>query len=107
MGPNDLFQATECNGNNQDQFPANNMFAAVSVGLWDNGAACGRRYMMRCLSGTDRKTCKVDGSIIVEVVDRCSDPCPANFLLSTPAFAALSRVQDARINVEFTQYVSS
>ncbi|CAD5194314.1 unnamed protein product, partial [Musa acuminata subsp. malaccensis] len=92
---------TKCNGYDQDQFPPSNMFAAVSDALWDNGAACGRRYMLRCLSGPNRP-CK-DSIIRVEVVDQCTDPCPANFLLSTAAFTAVSRLNDAKINVEFAQ----
>ncbi|URD87376.1 hypothetical protein MUK42_28138 [Musa troglodytarum] len=94
---------TKCNGYDQDQFPPSNMFAAVSDALWDNGAACGRSYMLRCLSGPNRP-CK-DSIIRVEVVDQCTDPCPANFLLSTAAFTAVSRFNDAKINVEFAQYV--
>ncbi|CAL9081024.1 unnamed protein product, partial [Musa textilis] len=92
---------TKCNGYDQDQFPPSNMFAAVSDALWDNGAACGRSYMLRCLSGPNRP-CK-DSIIRVEVVDQCTDPCPANFLLSTAAFTAVSRFNDAKINVEFAQ----
>lgn len=59
--------------------------------------------MLRCLSGPNRP-CK-DSIIRVEVVDQCTDPCPANFLLSTAAFTAVSRLNDAKINVEFAQYV--
>ncbi|XP_072961003.1 EG45-like domain containing protein [Typha angustifolia] len=96
------YTPTKCNGYSQDQFPPNNMFAAVSDGLWDNGAACGRRYMVRCLSGSNRP-CK-QASIVVQVVDKCSaDPCPANFLLSTRAFTAISLSADIKINVEYTE----
>ncbi|KAG2400271.1 Pentatricopeptide repeat-containing protein [Vigna angularis] len=35
---------TACGGNRAGQFPPGNLFAAVNEGLWDNGAACGRRY---------------------------------------------------------------
>ncbi|KAL1346886.1 hypothetical protein AAHE18_08G218100 [Arachis hypogaea] len=48
---------TACDGNRREQFPAGNMFVAVNEGLWDNGAACGRRYKIRCLSG-DNRPCK-------------------------------------------------
>ncbi|PIN21608.1 hypothetical protein CDL12_05687 [Handroanthus impetiginosus] len=48
------YMPTKCNGNRQDQFPAGNLFVKVSEGLWDNGAACGRRYRLRCLSGRNR-----------------------------------------------------
>lgn len=97
------FSATKCNGNRQDQFPPDNFFVAVSEGLWDNGAACGRRYRLRCLSGSN-KPCK-GGTIDVMVVDFCSKrPCPATLLMSNGAFAAISRSPDAKINIEFIQY---
>ncbi|CAK7353640.1 unnamed protein product [Dovyalis caffra] len=96
---------TKCHGNRQDQFPPGNLFVSVSEGLWDNGAACGRRYRLRCLSG-DNRPCK-DGTIDVRVVDLCrKSPCPSTILLSTDAFSAVSRSRSARINVEYIQYVS-
>nr|GMD90073.1 EG45-like domain containing protein [Ipomoea batatas] len=56
---NPPYTPTRCNGNRQDQFPAGNLFVSVSEGLWDNGAACGRRYRLSCLSGNNRP-CKGD-----------------------------------------------
>ncbi|XP_078177192.1 EG45-like domain containing protein [Carex rostrata] len=94
---------TQCNGNSQDQFPPNNMFAAVSTALWDDGAACGRNYIVRCLSGTGNRPCK-QGNIVVQVVDKCpQDPCRATLLLSKDAFNALSRSPTAKLNVEYAQ----
>ncbi|KAG1335557.1 EG45-like domain containing protein [Cocos nucifera] len=96
------YTPTKCDGYSQGQFPPSNMFAAVSGGLWDNGAACGRTYRLRCLSGINRP-CK-NGDIVVVVVDECqSNPCPANLLLSREAFGAVSRFSDGKINVEYTQ----
>ncbi|KAL5698046.1 hypothetical protein ACHQM5_029133 [Ranunculus cassubicifolius] len=93
---------TRCRGNNPDQFPEGGLFVAASNGIWDNGAACGRRYRMRCISGP-RRPCK-DDTIVVEVVDVCKrNPCPATLLLSNRAFNAISRNPDARINVEYAQ----
>ncbi|KAF6152728.1 hypothetical protein GIB67_021388 [Kingdonia uniflora] len=93
---------TRCNGNNQEQFPESAMFVAASKGLWNNGAACGRRYRMRCISGLKRP-CK-DGSIVVEVVDICrTNPCPATLILSNKAFDAISRIPDTKINIEYAQ----
>lgn len=94
--------ATRCNGNRQDQFPPGNLFVSVSEGLWDNGAACGRRYRLRCLSGA-KKPCK-DGTVDVKVVDFCSvRPCPSTLLLSNDAFAAISHSPSMKINVEYIQ----
>ena len=103
--PKKLNAATKCNGNREDQFPPGNLFVAVSEGLWDNGAACGRRYRLRCLSG-NRRPCK-GGTVDVKVVDFCpKSPCPSTILMSTDAFAAISRSSDDKINVEFIQYVN-
>ncbi|KAJ0006802.1 hypothetical protein Pint_30088 [Pistacia integerrima] len=95
---------TRCYGNRQDQFPPSKLFVAVSEGLWDNGAACGRRYRLRCLSGANRP-CKQQ-TIEVKVVDFCTKaPCPSTIQLSTDAFAAISNHNGRKINVEYTQYV--
>ncbi|XLU68890.1 hypothetical protein S245_027943 [Arachis hypogaea] len=92
---------TACDGNRREQFPAGNMFVAVNEGLWDNGAACGRRYKIRCLSG-DNRPCKGD-IIEVKVVDLCHrTPCPT-MLLSTIAFSAISRFYNAKINIEYAE----
>lgn len=95
---------TRCYGNRQDQFPPSKLFVAVGEGLWDNGAACGRRYKMRCLSGADRP-CKYQ-IIDVKVVDFCKQtPCPSTIQLSTDAFAAITQHLDQKINVEYIQYI--
>ncbi|KAJ6743676.1 EG45-LIKE DOMAIN CONTAINING PROTEIN [Salix viminalis] len=88
---------TKCNGNREDQFPPGNLFVSVSEGLWDNGAACGRRYRLRCLSGNN-KPCK-DGTVDVRVVDLCrKSPCPSTILLSSDAFSAVSSSPTSKIN---------
>ncbi|KAK4276104.1 hypothetical protein QN277_019093 [Acacia crassicarpa] len=93
---------TACDGSNRGQFPPGNLFAAVSEGLWDNGAACGRRYRIRCISGNNRP-CK-SASVDVKVVDLCkSSPCPNTILLSKTAFPVISRFPIADINIEYVQ----
>lgn len=75
---------------------------SVSEGLWDNGAACGRRYRLKCLSGNN-KPCR-DGTIDVKVVDFCSKrPCPSTIVLSNDAFSAISKSQREKINVEYIE----
>ncbi|KAK9130705.1 hypothetical protein Sjap_011192 [Stephania japonica] len=94
--------ATRCNGGDQNQFPEGGMFGAVSNGLWDNGAACGRRYRIRCISELGRPC--MDGSIVVTVVDSCcTNPCTSNLVLSNKAFDAISRNPATKINIEYTQ----
>ncbi|KAK4388667.1 EG45-like domain containing protein 2 [Sesamum angolense] len=96
------YAPTKCNGNRADQFPPGNLFVQVSEVLWDNGAACGRRYRLRCLSGGN-KPCK-GGTVDVRVVDFCSRrPCPSTIVMSNDAFDAVSRYSDAKINIEFIQ----
>ncbi|XP_050268463.1 EG45-like domain containing protein isoform X1 [Quercus robur] len=94
---------TKCYGDDQDQFPSDGQFAAVSNGIWDNGAACGRRYRMRCISGP-RRPCR-NRSIVMEVVDFCRyNPCRATMALPFKAFAAISIPRyGVRINVEYAQ----
>lgn len=100
-----VLTATRCNGNNIDQFPPGNFFVAVNEGLWDNGAACGRRYRLRCLSGRNRP-CKTD-IIEVQVVNFCpKSPCPSSFLMSKEAFSAISRLSSVKLNVEYIEYVT-
>ncbi|KAL3838596.1 hypothetical protein ACJIZ3_023187 [Penstemon smallii] len=96
------YTPTKCHGNRPDQFPSGNLFVQVSEGLWDNGAACGRRYRLKCLSGNN-KPCKLD-TVDVRVVDFCSKrPCPSTIVMSNDAFAAVSHNPDAKINIEFIQ----
>ncbi|XP_031104272.1 EG45-like domain containing protein isoform X2 [Ipomoea triloba] len=99
---NPPYSPTRCNGNRVDQFPAGNLFVAVSEGLWDNGAACGRRYRLSCLSGNNRP-CKGD-AIDVRVVDFCPKrPCPSTILLSKDAFSQISHSPHAKINIEYIE----
>ncbi|XP_049352709.1 EG45-like domain containing protein [Solanum verrucosum] len=99
---NSPYTPTKCGGNRSDQFPSGNLFVAVSEGLWDNGAACGRRYRLRCLSGNNRP-CK-EGTIDVRVVDYCTKrPCPSTIALSSDAFAQISISHNAKINIEYVQ----
>ncbi|CAN6456386.1 unnamed protein product [Victoria cruziana] len=93
---------TRCWGNDQSGFPANSMFVSASEVMWDNGAACGRRYRVRCLAGGSRP-CKA-GYVDVVVVDACRQyPCPSTLLLSTSAFAAISRIPNQKISIEYFQ----
>ncbi|KAH7681606.1 Barwin-like endoglucanases protein, partial [Dioscorea alata] len=93
---------TTCPGYSKDDLPEGGLFAAASSGIWDNGAACGRRYKLRCLSGLKRP-CK-DASIVVEVVDLCkTNPCSATLLLSNEAFDLVSKTSSTKINIEYSQ----
>ncbi|CAI0394097.1 unnamed protein product [Linum tenue] len=76
------------------------MIAAVSDPLWNNGAACGRMYNVRC---TDPRNCKA-GSVTVRVVDRCPSPgCQVTLDLSQEAFTQIADPDVGRINIEYNQ----
>ncbi|KAF3780186.1 putative EG45-like domain containing protein 1 [Nymphaea thermarum] len=92
--------ATQCWGYDQSRFPANNMFVSAGEMVWDNGAACGRRYRVRCIGGSGRPC--VGGFVDVTVVDACNTfPCPSTFLFSADAFQQISRNPHAAVSVEF------
>ncbi|XP_030446110.2 EG45-like domain containing protein [Syzygium oleosum] len=62
---------TVCNGDDPSQLPSNGMFAAAGDELWDNGAACGREYTVRCvsLSRSIPGNCTDDDPIRVKIID--------------------------------------
>ncbi|RVX11105.1 hypothetical protein CK203_013325 [Vitis vinifera] len=47
---NPPYLPTICYGNDASEFPSSNLFAAAGDGIWDNGASCGRQYLVRCIS---------------------------------------------------------
>ncbi|KAF8400702.1 hypothetical protein HHK36_014002 [Tetracentron sinense] len=100
---------TACYGNDGTQFPSDNMFASISEGLWDNGASCGRLYLVRCISARDPGTCLTGQSIQVVILDRASTSVSrpsrdtATIVLSKFAFAAIANVSANWINMEFLQ----
>ncbi|XXG55991.1 hypothetical protein AAC387_Pa03g3530 [Persea americana] len=100
---------TECYGTDTSQFPANNLFAAAGEGIWDNGASCGREYLVRCLSAAAPNAC-IDGQtiqiMIVDYVDSLNSSPSRNgttMILSSNAFAMIADQSAAEINIEFQQ----
>ncbi|KAJ7956673.1 EG45-like domain containing protein [Quillaja saponaria] len=99
---NPPYLPTKCKGADPLQFPESGLFVAASEGIWDNGAACGRRYYVRCVSGRKRP-CK-EGTIVVQVVDLCrAERCPATIVLSHRAFQSISKIPSSKISIEYTQ----
>ncbi|WMV42697.1 hypothetical protein MTR67_036082 [Solanum verrucosum] len=45
-----LNATSACFGSDSTQFPSSNFFAAASEGIWDDGATCGRQYLISCIS---------------------------------------------------------
>ncbi|KAF2772079.1 hypothetical protein EJ03DRAFT_212547 [Teratosphaeria nubilosa] len=109
------YQPTECYGGDPSQFPNSNLFACANDGVWDNGAACGRQYFVRCISSTQHKICIPNQQIQIKIVDNCGPgnqghrgPYGETIVLSTTAMAAITHMDklDPRkptINIEFTQ----
>ncbi|XP_039126063.1 EG45-like domain containing protein isoform X3 [Dioscorea cayenensis subsp. rotundata] len=85
-----------------------NIFAAAGDGIWDNGACCGRQYLVRCLSSSP-ESCIADQTIRVEVINQASmlDSNPSlngtTMTLSDAAFLQIANKSSPVINIEFTQ----
>ncbi|XP_050213585.1 EG45-like domain containing protein [Mercurialis annua] len=96
-----------CNGEDLGQFPANNLFAAAGDGIWNNGASCGREYIVRCISADVPSTCFPDKIITVKIVDYAessvSKPSSsgATIVLSEAAFRQIGQLSASQVNVEF------
>ncbi|XP_042001875.1 EG45-like domain containing protein [Salvia splendens] len=103
------YTPTACYGNDYSEFPTSNLFAAAGEGIWDNGAACGRQYLVRCISAPVPESC-VPGKIIqIKIVDRAqtatSPPSRygSSIVLSDTAFAAIANPTVDYLNVEYQQ----
>nr|GMD83819.1 EG45-like domain containing protein [Ipomoea batatas] len=100
---------TACFGSDRSQFPSSNYFAAAGEGIWDNGASCGRQYLVSCISSVFPKACKKDQTIQIKIVDRAqtsvSRPTKpgTTMVLSNAAFAAIADPSATSLNIEFQQ----
>ncbi|KAM7276629.1 hypothetical protein ACFE04_018495 [Oxalis oulophora] len=98
---------TACYGSSVTEFPTTNLFGAAGEGIWDNGAACGRQYIVRCISASVPGTCVEGNTIQIKIVDSAqtstSRPSKdgATIVLSTTAFEAIANVSAISINVEY------
>ncbi|KZV54814.1 hypothetical protein F511_40496 [Dorcoceras hygrometricum] len=105
------YTPTACYGDDFSQFPTSGIFAAVGEGLWDNGAACGRQYLVRCISAVVPGTCRPGSQIQIKVVDRAATSVSrpiydgTGLVLSNVAFEALAFANPGvlYLNVEFLQ----
>nr|GMD89914.1 EG45-like domain containing protein [Ipomoea batatas] len=103
------YTPTACFGSDRSQFPSSNYFAAAGEGIWDNGASCGRQYLVSCISSVLPKACKKDQTIQIKIVDRAqtsvSRPTKpgTTMVLSNAAFAAIADPSATSLNIEFQQ----
>ncbi|XVF34732.1 hypothetical protein REPUB_Repub18cG0084500 [Reevesia pubescens] len=100
---------TACFADDQTQFPSSNLFAAAGDGIWDNGASCGRQYLVRCISASQPGTCVTDQTIQVEIVDYAptaksqASAQSTTIVLSETAFSGITNIAVDSINIEFQQ----
>ncbi|KAL8256266.1 hypothetical protein R6Q59_031333 [Mikania micrantha] len=103
---NPPYTPSACYGNDASQFPSSNLFAAAGEGIWDNGAACGRQYLVKCISADVPQICIPGQTIEIRIIDRAqtsvSRPTRAGttMVLSETAFGTIAN-QIASINIEF------
>lgn len=106
-----IYVATQCFGSDPSQFPSSNLFAAAGDGIWDNGASCGRQYLVRCISASKPRTCIQGQTIQIRIIDYIgtAPSLPSvngtTIVLSRTAFQTIanSSVDVASINIEFQQ----
>ncbi|KAG5563787.1 hypothetical protein RHGRI_000099 [Rhododendron griersonianum] len=92
---------SSCNGFQNDGV----MIAAASDAIWDNRAACGRMYSVRCTGPTNQgvpQPC-TGQSVVVKVVDYCPPGCASTIDLSQEAFAVIADPNAGKINIEYNQ----
>ncbi|XP_028779240.1 EG45-like domain containing protein 2 [Neltuma alba] len=103
------FLPTACFGGDASEFPSSNMFGSAGEGIWDNGAACGRQYQVRCISAAAPRTCIAGQTIQIKIVDRAqssrsrASSDATSMVLSATAFRAIANSSASFINIEFQQ----
>ncbi|EFJ10453.1 hypothetical protein SELMODRAFT_111663 [Selaginella moellendorffii] len=88
------YQPSSCFG--FDPLPADFLFAAASPAVFNNRAACGTFFCVRCTGNG----CRNGNTIRVQIVDLCPG-CPGAFDLSQEAFA---RIADPAVGVISVNY---
>ncbi|KAJ0752232.1 putative EG45-like domain containing protein, plant [Helianthus annuus] len=81
------------------------MIAKVHISKFANGKACGRRYRVRCLSGTNkaiRNAC-TGNTVDVKVIGSCVICGQNELVLSQEAFAKIADLSLGRVNVHYDQ----
>ncbi|KAL3746612.1 hypothetical protein ACJRO7_015558 [Eucalyptus globulus] len=102
------YTPTACYGNDPAQLPSSNHFAAAGESIWDNGASCGRQYLVWCTSAIASGICIHNQTVEVRIVDYApsSSSRPSSddttIVLSTTAFDVIGKFA-AAVNVEYQQ----
>ncbi|KAF6144583.1 hypothetical protein GIB67_006075 [Kingdonia uniflora] len=84
------------------------MIAAASDTIWNNRAACGNVYKVKCIGATnlgDPHPCIADASVVVKIVDYCPSPgCQGTIDLSQEVFAMIANPLAGKINIAYQRY---
>ncbi|XP_059299359.1 EG45-like domain containing protein [Lycium ferocissimum] len=103
------YTPTACFGSDATQFPSSNYFAAAGEGIWDNGAACGRQYLISCINSVLPQACKHGETIQIKIVDRARNSVSrpiregTTMVLSNAALAAIAVPHAPSLNIDFRQ----
>ncbi|XP_038890657.1 EG45-like domain containing protein 2 [Benincasa hispida] len=105
------YSPTACFGGDLSQFPTNSMFAAAADGIWENGAACGRQYFVRCFSASEAEACVAEQTVQITIVDYLEEivstptAIGTTMALSTAAYNAIVNTSTTVrfVTVEFLQ----
>nr|QDH43458.1 plant natriuretic peptide-like 3 [Venturia pyrina] len=92
----------KCYGSRQVDIPGTQMFAAVGLALWDNGAACGRWYELRCLSAQGAGSKCIGPHIKVKIIEGKVGSRSPTFSLSQTAGRAFY-TGTGLVNIEYME----
>ncbi|KAL0926763.1 hypothetical protein M5K25_003013 [Dendrobium thyrsiflorum] len=97
------YHPSACNWNDNGTF-----IISVSDALWDNGNACGRKYVVWCTPVSEGifQNC-TDGDItvgyLVTVVDYCGHCNDLTMLLSQEIFSAMTNTENGSIQILYEE----
>ncbi|OEL16141.1 EG45-like domain containing protein, partial [Dichanthelium oligosanthes] len=79
------------------------MIAAASDVVWNGGAACGDRYVVRCTGATNEGVAQpcTGRSVTVKIVDLCPTGCRGTIDLSQEAFAIIANPDAGKVQIEY------
>jgi hypothetical protein len=103
------YTPSACYGNDASQFPSSNLFTAAGEGIWDNSAACGRQYIVRCISAATPGSCIQGAQVQVRILDRAQTSVArpsqggTTMVLSDRAFGMIVGNNIGSVNIEFQQ----
>ena len=105
------YYPTECNISQEKMQSLNYWYVEVSEGSWDNGAACGRKLLIRCISGPGSRNPCSRNTVQAVVVGRCRNGVCAvgnkqvTMKITAERYLSLVNLREAAwVNVEFAPF---